>query len=327
MHSVTIQNKKKSSINKRTRLLPTKITFMLTCLSFLGIALSDTEASVASPFTSRIFDISCVPKLISEGRSALITAFDTFKYMVLYSFIQFSGVLILYSIESNYSNFEFLYADLFLNFPLVIAMIQSKANPELASKRPNGRLVHPVFILGILLQIMVMFFFQLVAFFYVKRMPWYKDVSYFDEMNEGKDFNFYNYENVSVMIIAFFQYIWGAVIFISGRPYRMPVCKNFYFVVTFMITMALTVYISIYPAEVVRDILCFAQLKSYAFVLSLFIMAIANLGISCGIEKFLIPSTLVKKISDKIQGKQQPKSKYKHVFAKLIRDKSWQPLG
>ena len=129
------------------------------------------------------------------------------------------------------------------------------------------------------------------------------------------------------MIIEFFQYIWVAVIFISGRPYRMPVYKNFYFVVTFMITMALTVYISIYPAEVVRDILCFVQLKSYAFVLSLFIMAIANLGISCGIEKFLVPSTLVKKISDKIQGKQQPKSKYKHVFAKLIRDKSWQPLG
>lgn len=30
----------------------------------VGISLSDAEASVAAPFTSRIFDISCVPKLI-----------------------------------------------------------------------------------------------------------------------------------------------------------------------------------------------------------------------------------------------------------------------
>lgn len=105
---------------------------------------------------------------ITKGRSALITAFDTFKYMILYSFIQFSGVLILYSIESYYSNFEFLYADLFLNFQLVIAIIQPRANPELASKRPNGRLVHPVFILGILLQIMVMFLFNSLYFFTLK---------------------------------------------------------------------------------------------------------------------------------------------------------------
>lgn len=30
----------------------------------VGISLSDAEASVAAPFTSRVFDISCVPKLI-----------------------------------------------------------------------------------------------------------------------------------------------------------------------------------------------------------------------------------------------------------------------
>lgn len=30
----------------------------------VGISLSDAEASVAAPFTSRVFDITCVPKLI-----------------------------------------------------------------------------------------------------------------------------------------------------------------------------------------------------------------------------------------------------------------------
>lgn len=30
----------------------------------VGISLSEAEASVAAPFTSRVFDISCVPKLI-----------------------------------------------------------------------------------------------------------------------------------------------------------------------------------------------------------------------------------------------------------------------
>lgn len=30
----------------------------------VGVSLSEAEASVAAPFTSRVFDISCIPKLI-----------------------------------------------------------------------------------------------------------------------------------------------------------------------------------------------------------------------------------------------------------------------
>lgn len=66
-----------------------------------GVSLSETEASVASPFTSKVADISCVPTLIKEGRSALVTSFAVLKYMACYSMTQFSSVLILYTLYSN----------------------------------------------------------------------------------------------------------------------------------------------------------------------------------------------------------------------------------
>ena len=66
-----------------------------------GVSLSETEASVASPFTSKVADISCVPTLIKEGRSALVTSFAVLKYMACYSMTQFSSVLILYTLFSN----------------------------------------------------------------------------------------------------------------------------------------------------------------------------------------------------------------------------------
>ncbi|KAL8813097.1 MAG: hypothetical protein Q9200_000513 [Gallowayella weberi] len=56
----------------------------------VGISLSEAEASVAAPFTSGIFDVSCVPEVIREGRAALVTSFCCFKYMSLYSAIQFT---------------------------------------------------------------------------------------------------------------------------------------------------------------------------------------------------------------------------------------------
>lgn len=90
----------------------------------VGISLSDAEASVAAPFTSRHFEISCVPALIKycdkfylhhyylllilyrEGRAALVTSFCCFKYMSLYSAIQFSSVSFLYTSASNLGDFQ-----------------------------------------------------------------------------------------------------------------------------------------------------------------------------------------------------------------------------
>ena len=63
-----------------------------------GISLSEAEASVASPFTSKTQNISCVPTVISEGRCALITSFGIVKFIVMYSITQFASVLILYGV-------------------------------------------------------------------------------------------------------------------------------------------------------------------------------------------------------------------------------------
>jgi cation-transporting ATPase 13A3/4/5 len=59
-----------------------------------GISLSEAEASIASPFTSKISDIRCVPIIIREGRAALVTSFGVFKYMAGYSLTQFVTCLL-----------------------------------------------------------------------------------------------------------------------------------------------------------------------------------------------------------------------------------------
>ena len=61
-----------------------------------GISLSELEASAASPFTSQRPDISCVVEVIKEGRCALVTTFATFKFMALYSMVQYATGVELY---------------------------------------------------------------------------------------------------------------------------------------------------------------------------------------------------------------------------------------
>ena len=55
-----------------------------------------------------------------EGRAALVTSFSCFKYMALYSIIQFTTVTLLYAFDSNLGDFQFLYIDLFLILPIAV---------------------------------------------------------------------------------------------------------------------------------------------------------------------------------------------------------------
>ena len=52
-----------------------------------GISLSEAEASIAAPFTSQIQNISCVITLLREGRCAMTTSFQSFKFITLYALI------------------------------------------------------------------------------------------------------------------------------------------------------------------------------------------------------------------------------------------------
>ena len=77
----------------------------------VGLSLSEAEASVAAPFTSKTPDIGCVLEVIKEGRAALVTSFSCFKYMwanSLYLSIKFDdhastqGSLFAYSVHDHH---------------------------------------------------------------------------------------------------------------------------------------------------------------------------------------------------------------------------------
>ena len=83
---------------------------------------------MAAPFTSSIEEgIECVPLMIREGRAALVTSFGMFKFMALYSLIQFVTVAILYTHLTSLTDVGFMYIDLLVID--VIALTMSRNHP------------------------------------------------------------------------------------------------------------------------------------------------------------------------------------------------------
>lgn len=62
--------------------------------------------------------MSACDTVASEGRCALVTSFQTFKYMAAYSLIEFTTEMILYSINSMLGDYQFIWIDVIVITPL-----------------------------------------------------------------------------------------------------------------------------------------------------------------------------------------------------------------
>ncbi|XP_065653337.1 polyamine-transporting ATPase 13A3-like isoform X2 [Hydra vulgaris] len=284
-----------------------------------GIALSCAEASIAAPFTSKIFNISCVPTLIKEGRASLVTAFGSFKYMVLYSMVEFFGVIALYGVSSNFTNNQYVYTDIGLNLPLVFTMTLSGASSTLALKRPLGKLVHPIFIGGIVLQVLLIIGIQLTAFFLIKKMSWYVPINEF-EAYEGIYYKCY--ENNVIIIVSYYLIIGLSFACLKGRPYRCPFYYNYVYGIVCSLSIATTLYITIYPERKILHIMDFVESPNAKQPIFLIGLALCHFSLSLLLEYFL-ETTIAKKIADCIRRKKVPKNRYKHIFKELHKSKEW----
>ncbi len=104
----------------------------------MGLSLSEAEASIAAPFTSKKPTISAVITLLREGtmillyafthfvgRASLVTSFQCFKFMAIYALILSSAVVIMYRIDTGMGDFQYLYIDLFIVLPLSFLMART----------------------------------------------------------------------------------------------------------------------------------------------------------------------------------------------------------
>ena len=187
----------------------------------VGISLSEAEASVAAPFTSRVFDIRCVPEVIREGRAALVTSFSCFKYMSLYSAIQFTSVSFLYASASNLGDFQFLFIDLALILPIAVFMSWAGPYPELCRKRPTADLVSRKVLTPLLGQICICIMIQTLAFVLVRRQPWF-----IPPVVDHDRSNIKNSENTALFLTSCFEYILAGVVLNAGRPFRRSALHN-----------------------------------------------------------------------------------------------------
>ncbi|XP_012996207.1 probable cation-transporting ATPase 13A4 isoform X1 [Cavia porcellus] len=311
-------------------------------MAHVGISLSEQEASVASPFTSKTPNIECVPHLIKEGRAALVTSFCMFKYMALYSMIQYVGVLLLYWETNSLSNYQFLFQDLAITTLIGVTMNLNGAYPKLVPFRPAGRLISPPLLLSVILNILLSLAMHIVGFVLVQKQPWYSmelhsactvqnqnisKLTIFPTAPEktGANGSYTSYENTTIWFLGTINCIIVALIFSKGRPFRQPTYTNYVFVLVVILQLGVCLFILFADIpDLYRrlDLLCTPVLWRVCIV----IMLSSNFLVSLFMEETIIENRALW-IGIKRCFGYRSKSQYRVWQQSLAEDSSWPPLN
>uniref|UniRef100_A0AC34Q1P0 Cation-transporting ATPase n=1 Tax=Panagrolaimus sp. JU765 TaxID=591449 RepID=A0AC34Q1P0_9BILA len=290
-----------------------------------GISLSEAEASIAAPFTSKIPDIRCVPMVIREGRAALVTSFGIFKYMAGYSLTQFITIMQLYWLNTNLADFQFLYIDLALITLVAVFFGYTPACEKLSRTPPPTRLLSVASMLSIIGQLFIIAAFQVFTFIYTSQQPWFIPYAVPTAVDEEDRRSM---QGTAIFCVSTFQYITLAIIYSKGYPYRKPLYSNIPLCVTLLVLSLLSSWVVLMPTNFIISWFEFDPVPYFVDRLLLFMIGFLSGVCSYIYEVFFIEQVILGIREKKLKQQQilsgsKNSNRFERILLSIGHEPSW----
>jgi magnesium-transporting ATPase (P-type) len=138
--------------------------------SDVGISLCHKEGNnVTSHFYSSEESISCIELILKNGRACFENSVILFKYMVVYSVTQLTTVLLLYTVDRDFTPIQWLYQDFVIS--LVTCLITTKTGPgyKLINDKPPTTILNMKFFLVVFGQAIIQITNVVLFFLYFSK--------------------------------------------------------------------------------------------------------------------------------------------------------------
>ncbi|KNC82368.1 hypothetical protein SARC_05339 [Sphaeroforma arctica JP610] len=204
-----------------------------------GMALSDAEASIVSPFTSKSKSVQSVVDLLLDGRACLHTSFAMYKFLVSNGLvlsltkliILFKGVLVCI--------FGYLMIDLAATLTLGYTMVLARPPESLKQIRPTSSLLGPITLFSVLGVVLIDFAITIVCLMYAMSLanfvPWPSEIAL------GRTW-WYLSDNWEASILYFTQmgaYLTNALAFSLGSYFRLEIYRNIWLMIDVAVLYAI----------------------------------------------------------------------------------------
>lgn len=192
----------------------------------VGLSLTQTEASIAAPFSTTIPDISAVSVLLLEGKCCLETAVQNFQFITFCALSQFFGQIILYYFESDFPNGHYYYMDLVVVFVFIFLISRIGPKLKLTSEFPRGDLLN----FQVLIRLTVFLCLHLAAL--IVSIVIIREISFFKEQADitgGSGFGSEDYfftHCIFIFIVVSWAYMASVLVFGSRAKFKARIFNN-----------------------------------------------------------------------------------------------------
>ncbi|XP_040284285.1 probable cation-transporting ATPase 13A4 isoform X2 [Bufo bufo] len=299
-----------------------------------GISLSELEASVASPFTSKTPNIQCVPKLIKEGRNCLVTSFFMFKYIAMYAIIELICVMLLMWKNKLLGTRHYLMQDVAITIAVILTISLTGPALKLAPYRPPGQLISPPLLLSMVLHTIFTLIVQTIAFVVVQKQPWFHDFDVFSgclplnhsAQNITIDENLLisrNFLTTTMWFVSGMNLIIVEFVFCKGRPFRKPIYTNYVF--TFILIAQLAAYLFVYFANIesvyrIMELVCTPYYWRWNTIIMVAVLFVVSYLVEDGFIENRRMWIIIKSCF-----KYKSSSQYRVLERELCNDPTWPP--
>ncbi|CEG71670.1 hypothetical protein RMATCC62417_07368 [Rhizopus microsporus] len=210
----------------------------------VGIAMSDAEASIVSPFSTSIRSVRSCVELIRQGRGALATSITNYKYLVMYGQVMMMLKIYTFYFSITMSQNVWIAVDVLITVLLTWAVSQSRAAKRLEDQRPTAQLLGPQTLASGLGLVTINWLFLIGAFVMLFKQPWFR-CHEFD--SSAVDISKWwlladNYEAEVLALVCLFQFINNAAVFNFGYKFRKSFYRNYALVFLWLLYIAIVSY-------------------------------------------------------------------------------------
>jgi cation-transporting ATPase 13A3/4/5 len=171
-------------------------------------------------------------ELLREGRAALATSFSCFKFMALYSMIQFTTLTLMYIFRTSLTDGQFIYVDVMLIIPFGILLSRFGPADIVNPIQPTARLISAPVLSSIIGHVLLQFLVQFSVAVLVASKFSFSNLTSQIPSRTG---------NMALFLTSVFLYSTVALVFSFGHPHR----QRFFlpFTVFLLFTFVLAVFL------------------------------------------------------------------------------------
>ncbi|SAM09612.1 hypothetical protein [Absidia glauca] len=210
----------------------------------VGIAMSDAEASIVSPFSTSVRSVKSCVELLRQGRAALATSITGYRYLILYGQVMMMLKVFTFYFSVTMGTNVWITIDVFITVLMTWGLSQSKAADRLEGIRPTARLLGPQTLASCMGLVAINWIYLCCAFKMLFQQSWFR-CNEFDA--NAVDISKWwlladNYEAEVLALVCLFQFINNAAVFNFGYKFRQAFYRNYYLVFLWLLYIAIVSY-------------------------------------------------------------------------------------